>query len=130
MKDDAVFKAASGLSGGVGGQGDICGAVLGAGLALGMVYGRKRDDIGNMDALRESGVPVAKLYKWFETEFGSATCRDIRTVFGGGTYYDFAVPWQKELADEADVFGKCSDLCGKTAARAAGMLWDAMQARK
>ena len=101
MKNDDIFKAASGFGGGMGMQSDTCGALVGAGMMLSLKYGRGRDEIENLEALRESGVPVAKLYKWFQTEFGSATCHDIRTKFGGGSFYDFSVLWQRELAEKA-----------------------------
>ena len=130
MQNDDIFKAASGFGGGVGMMSDVCGALVGAGMMLSLKYGRERADIENMEALRESGVPVAKLYKWFQTEFGSATCYDIRTRFGGGAFYDFSVPWQRELADQAKVFEQCSELVGKTAAKAAEMLWDAIETEK
>ena len=130
MKNDAIFKAASGFGGGMGMLGDTCGALVGAGMMLGLVYGRGRDEIENMEQLRESGVPVAKLYKWFQTEFGSATCRDIRTRFGDGAFYDFSIPWQRELAEKARVFEQCSDLVGKAAAKAAEMLWDGRHKEK
>jgi C_GCAxxG_C_C family probable redox protein len=130
MRDDNIFKAVSGLAGGVGLMGDTCGALLGASMMLGLKYGREREEIGNFDKLKSSSVPVGKLYKWFEKEFGSATCHDIRTKFGGGAYYDFSVPWQRELAEEARMFEKCSDLVGKTAARTAEMLWDAIEEEK
>jgi C_GCAxxG_C_C family probable redox protein len=124
MRDDNVFKAASGLGGGVGMMGDTCGALLGASMILSLKYGRDREDIGNFEKLKSSGVPVGKLYKWFEKEFGSATCHDIRTRFGGGAFYDFSIPWQRELADEAQIFDKCSVLVGKTAAHVTEMLWE------
>ena len=130
MGNDDIFKAASGFDGGMGMQSDTCGALVGAGMMLSLKYGRRRDEIENMKALQESGVPVAKLYKWFQTEFGSATCRDIRTKFGGGSFYDFSVPWQRELAEKAKVFQQCSNLVGKAAAKAAEMLWDAIEADK
>lgn len=104
-------------------QSDTCGALVGASMMLSLKYGRDREDIENMEALRESGVPVAKLYKWFQTEFGSATCRDIRTRFGGGAFYDFSVPWQRELAEKARIFEQCSKLVGKAAAKTVEMLW-------
>jgi len=129
-KNDDIFKAASGFGGGMGMQSDTCGALVGAGMMLSLKYGREREDIENMEALKESGVPVAKLYKWFQTEFGSATCRDIRTRFGGGAFYDFSVPWQRELAEKANIFQKCSELVGKAAAKTAEMLWDTGQAEK
>jgi len=103
---------------------------VGAGMMLSLKYGRGREEIENIEALRESGVPVAKLYKWFQTEFGSATCRDIRTRFGGGAFYDFSVPWQRELAEKAKIFEQCSVLVGKAAAKAAEMLWDANETEK
>jgi hypothetical protein len=109
---------------------DTCGALVGAGMMLSLKYGRSREEIGNMEALRASGVPVAKLYKWFQTEFGSATCHDIRTKFGGGAFYDFSVPWQRELADKAKIFEQCSKLVGKAAAKTAEMLWDAINAEE
>ena len=108
-------------------MGDTCGALLGASMMLGLKYGREREEIGNFDKLKSSSVPVGKLYKWFEKEFGSATCHDIRTRFGGGAYYDFSIPWQRELAMEAGQMEKCAELTGKTAAKIAEMLWDAME---
>ncbi len=130
MRDDNIFKAASGFGGGVGMMGDTCGALLGASMMLSLKYGREREEIGNFEKLKSSGVPVAKLYKWFEKEFGSATCHDIRTKFGGGAHYEFSIPWQRELAEEAKIFEKCSDLVGRTAVHAAEMLWDAIEEEK
>ena len=130
MRDDNIFKAASGFGGGVGMMGDTCGSLLGASMMLGMKYGREREEVENFGKLKSSNVPVGKLYKWFEKEFGSARCHDVRTRFGGGAYYNFEIDWQRELAEEAGIFEKCSELCGKTAARAAEMLWDAIEAEK
>jgi C_GCAxxG_C_C family probable redox protein len=127
MKNDDIFKAASGFGGGIGMLGDACGALVGAGMILNLKYGRGRDEIESMEKLKASCIPVAKLYKWFQTEFGSATCYDIRTRFGGGAFYDFSVPWQRELADKAEVFKQCSVLVGKAAAKAADILWDAFE---
>ena len=127
MRDDNLFKAASGLAGGIGRMRDTCGALLGASLMLGTKYGRGREEIDNMEKLNSSFVPVGKLYKWFEKEFGSAKCLDIRTRFAGGVYYDANVPWQAELAEEAGLPEKCAELAGKTAAKTAEMLWEAIE---
>ena len=130
MRDDNIFKAASGLAGGVGLMGNVCGSLLGASMMLGMKYGREREEIGNFEKLKSSNVPVGKLYKWFEKEFGSAICHNIRTRFGGGAHYNFEIDWQRELAIAEGIFEKCSDLCSRTAAKAAEMLWDAIEAEK
>lgn len=126
MRDDNVFKAASGLAAGIGEMHDACGALLGAGMMLNLKYGRSREEIEDEKKLRSSCLPIAKLYKWFEKEFGSATCREIRTRFLG-VHYDLKIPWQRELADKAGLVNRCSELVGKTAARTAEMLWDAIE---
>ncbi len=123
MKDDNVFKAAGVMTAGIGGMADACGSLLGASLMFGQVTGRKINDFSNKDGLGPSMTLTGQLYKWYEKEFGSPTCREIRTKFGGGVYYDMRVPWQAELAKEAGVHEKCVELAGKTAAKAAEMLW-------
>jgi C_GCAxxG_C_C family probable redox protein len=127
MRDDNVFKAAGTLTGGVGGMQDACGSLLGASCMFGLMMGRSINDFGNREKLGESMTLTGQLYKWYEKEFGSPTCREITTKFGGGVYYDMRVPWQAELAKEAGVHEKCVELAGKTAARAAEMLWDALK---
>ncbi len=105
---------------------DACGSLLGASLMIGAVFGRGHDDLKDRDKLSESVTAAGKLYKWYEQEFGSATCLDIRTRFGGGVYYDTRVPWQAEMAKAAGISEKCNALAQKTAARAAEMIWDGM----
>jgi C_GCAxxG_C_C family probable redox protein len=124
MRDDGVFKAASGWGGGIGQMNDVCGSLLGASMALSMKYGRGREEIEDFEKVKSSYLPVAKLYKWFEKEFGSATCRGIRTRMAGGVFYDTKVPWQAELAKEAGLAEMCAELVAKTCARTAEMLWD------
>jgi C_GCAxxG_C_C family probable redox protein len=130
MKDDNVFKAAGALTGGIGGMQDACGSLLGASLMFGAVMGRGISEYGNKEKVGESMTAAAQLYKWYEKEFGSPTCHDIRTTFGGGVYYDMLIPWQAELAKKAGVHEKCVELAGKTASKAAEMIWDALNKGK
>jgi hypothetical protein len=130
MTDDNVFKAAGTLTGGIGGMNDACGSLLGASLMFGAVLGRGINDFANRDKMGESMMLTGQLYKWYEKEFGSPTCKDIRTTFGGGVFYDMRIPWQAELARQARVHEKCLELAGKTASRAAEMLWDALNKGK
>lgn len=129
LKDDNLFKAASGLCGGIGQMHDVCGALLGGALMLGTQYGRSRDEIEKSDKVVESMTPVGKLYKWFEKEYGGVRCRDVR-VRTMGVYYDTKVPWQAELAQEAGMYKYCSDLAGKVAARVVDMLWEDVAKKK
>ena len=129
MREDNVLKAASGLSGGIGQMHDTCGALLGASMMLSLKYGRSREELDDVEKLKSSYLPVAKLYKWFEKEFGSATCRGIRTKMAG-VYYDTKIPWQAELAEQAGLPEKCAELTGKATAKTAEMLWDAIEEEK
>ena len=89
IKDQSVFKAATGLHGGIGGVGDVCGSLLGASLVLGLVCGSPLEEILNAGPqmagmLMEEDVPtqlVSQLYRWLRKEFRSVRCRIIRARF-------------------------------------------------
>jgi hypothetical protein len=124
LEDDAVLRASAAMTGGIGGQRDACGGLLGAALMFGEVHGRDRATMADKAKLGELMPRVGRLYKWYEQQFGSATCLDIKTAFGDGVYYDSNVPWQQELAKAAGVPGKCSDLVVETVAYMVDQLWD------
>jgi len=88
---DDVFKAASGLAGGVGRTGNTCGAVTGGVMALSSFLGREYCDFfgsENMESLRIA----KKLVDRFIKEYGSASCCDIQTKIMGRCF-NF---WKKE----------------------------------
>jgi C_GCAxxG_C_C family probable redox protein len=126
MRDDMLAKASISLAGGVGSMRSACGALTGSALALGMKYGR---DVSALDGPAEKAIereyaaiePVAKLAKWFEREFGSIACRDIRKAFMG-TELSREIPWQKQWMKELGIHEHCSRIVAKTARRAAAML--------
>ncbi len=126
MKDDSVFKAA----GGIGLMDDVCSCLLGGCLMLGMKYGRERANLDELKYLATSSEPVGKLYKWFEKEFGSVKCHDVRAKLDGGVFYDLKSPWQFDLAMEAGHQEKCSDIAGKVAAKVVEMILDAEEEKK
>jgi C_GCAxxG_C_C family probable redox protein len=127
LRDDLMAKAASGLSGGVGGMRSVCGALSGSSLALGIKYGRDVSYLKGpiekaMDAEHAALEPVAKLVKWFEREFGSIVCGDLRKSFMG-TELSKQIPWQKQWLEELGMHQYCArTLVAKTARRAAAML--------
>jgi C_GCAxxG_C_C family probable redox protein len=126
MKDDLMAKASISLAGGVGGVRSVCGALTGSALALGIKYGR---DVSALEGPAEEAIeieyaamePVAKLAKWFEREFGSIICRDIRKAFIG-TDLSREIPWQKQWMEEIGIHQHCVKIVAKTARRAAAML--------
>ena len=126
MRDDMMAKASIGLAGGVGSMRSVCGALTGSVLALGMKYGR---DVSALEGPAEKAIeielaalePVAKLAKWFEREFGSIDCRDIRKAFMG-MELNREIPWQREWMKELGIHEHCSKIVAKTARRAAAIL--------
>ena len=130
LQDDAVLRAAASMTGGIGKMRDTCGGLLGAAIFLGQVYGRDRSDMADKEKLEALMPRVGRLYKWYEETFGSATCYDIKTIFGDGVYYDSNVPWQKDLGEQAGVKAKCVDLVVETVAWVVDHVWDDLQAMK
>lgn len=131
IMDSSVFKAASGLHGGIGGMRDVCGSLLGASLILGLVCGVGPKECAKMKA--EPGKPgveevptllVAQLYKWFRKEFGSVKCRIVRARFDRALNQDIRIRDMTDEAKQAALFAKCDELAAKTAARTAEILWD------
>jgi C_GCAxxG_C_C family probable redox protein len=74
-EDELTFKAATGLGGGVGRMGDICGALSGGVLAIGLQHGRATQE--DQQSGPKTYALTEKLYGMFEKEMGSPTCYDI-----------------------------------------------------
>ena len=136
IRDESVFKAASGLHGGIGGKGDVCGSLMGASLMLGMMCGSSIEESGKPKEHfnpAEIDLPtrlVGELYEWFDKEFGTVKCRKILSQHKKEVAAD---PNAKGLTKEermGRIHAKCGELCGKTAARTAEILWDALNKGK
>lgn len=123
-----MARSASGFSGGIGGLQSVCGALTGGALALGMKYGCDAnmlqgtpEEINKMRS--EATEQVARLAKWFEREFGSIICRELRHSHMG-TDLNMGVPWQKEWAEQLGMRERCKEMVSRTARRALIMLED------
>lgn len=66
------------MGGGVGKQGEICGALNGGSLALGLLYGR--DDPGDKATKTAVNAKVAQLFERFTESNGLIRCRDLTGV--------------------------------------------------
>lgn len=73
-----VFRSASGLAAGVGRQGETCGAVTGAILAMSALYGREFDHMDQTEARDKTFGLCYKFVDLFREKYGSIQCRDIQ----------------------------------------------------
>ena len=121
LGNDMVFKASSGLGGGIGRMHSVCGALLAGAMALGMKHGRGKNELENIDKLFSSMEHVGKLYGRFKKEFGSVMCHEIRKELLG-EYIDTKIPEEYERAVSLGLYEKCSVLVGKTARMVAELM--------
>ena len=117
IKEDAVFKAASGFAGGIGlMQDSACGAYAGGVMVMSGFKGRERDAFDDPDRKRFTAFSMAKkLHDRFIKEWGVVNCRDLHMKMFGRPYY----LWDKDEMKKFDQSGghkdKCPDVVGKAA---------------
>jgi C_GCAxxG_C_C family probable redox protein len=70
-----IPQIASGFGGGFGRHGEVCGAISGAIMAIGLVYGRK--DPKDTDAKEKIYGVVDKYLKIFIKKYGTLSCREL-----------------------------------------------------
>jgi C_GCAxxG_C_C family probable redox protein len=88
-RNDDVFRAASGLAGGVGICGDgCCGAYTGGVMVMSQLHGRTRDNFRDPERVRRKSFDLGKkLHDRFVAEYGSVICRDIQQKIFGRPFY-------------------------------------------
>jgi C_GCAxxG_C_C family probable redox protein len=119
IRNDEIFKAATGLAAGGGGTLDgSCGSYTGAILVLGSLLGRERDNFVNLD--QTVGFQTLELVRKFREkyiqEYGSVVCRNIQTKVLGRPYY-IVDPDEFKKFEDAGGRGDtgCPDVVGKAA---------------
>jgi C_GCAxxG_C_C family probable redox protein len=124
MRDDAVFKAATGLTGGGGICGDgSCGAYAGAILALSSLVGRTRDDFEDKAGTSMKSFRLAqRLRQRFIDEYGSVVCRDIQNKVFGRSYYLLDMDDMEKFEKAGGHSDKCPEVVGKAARWAAEII--------
>ena len=109
------FRAASALAGGVARMGEICGALLGGVMAIGLAYGREQLEDGRVSPQYAKAMELAaNLYRRFEGELGSTRCWDIQEASLGRSF-DLKDPIQREEFVGAGGYEKCSEVAQKAA---------------
>ena len=112
---ETALKVATGLGGGMGRRGEVCGAVTGGILALGLKYGRGGQQ--ERSVTEQACQKTQELMAAFERAHGSSTCR---TLLGG---CDIGTAEGQRFFKENDLFHKTCSKCVQTVGEIlAGML--------
>ena len=117
MRNDDVFKAATGLAAGGGGSTDgNCGAYSGGIMFLSMLNGRERDDFKDASGKVFTNFQLVNKFRdRFIQEYGSVICQNIQTKIFGRPYNlldpDEFIKFEKAGAHEVH----CLEVVGKAA---------------
>jgi C_GCAxxG_C_C family probable redox protein len=101
LQCECVPRVATGFGGGVGGCGEICGALTGAIMALGLKFGRESAE--DVEAKTALAAKVCKLMDGFTEKFGTTHCLELTECL-------MRTPEGREKAKELDLHG---GLCRK-----------------
>jgi C_GCAxxG_C_C family probable redox protein len=116
-----VLKAGSALAGGVALQGETCGALTGAIMAIGCVVGRERlEDIQQYQKAKE---PAKEMYRRFRDQVGHSICAEIHQIKFGRVFH-LSDPEEAKAFHEAGGHSRsgCPDVCGIAARTAADII--------
>ncbi|MEW6264245.1 MAG: C-GCAxxG-C-C family protein [Thermodesulfobacteriota bacterium] len=114
-RQDEVFRAASGLADGLGlSTRGNCGALVAGALAIGLFFGRRRENFHDPFAAMDSYDLVLDLVEKFEARFGSLRCLDIQTALAGRSF-NLRRPEELEAALAAGLHHHCAQVVGTAA---------------
>jgi len=118
-----VFRAGNSLAGGVARQGETCGAVTGAIMAIGAVSGR--ETLEDADSYRTSMDLGALFHSKFKEAIGQTLCGEIQKTRYGKVYRLF-IPEEREAFHELDARSEkgCRQICGVAGRIAAEIILD------
>jgi C_GCAxxG_C_C family probable redox protein len=106
MSRETALKLSSPFGGGVGGCGHTCGAVSGAYLAIGLVYGRAA--VEDTAAKEKTYTAMAVFREEFEKSFGTLICSELVGV-------DMSDSVQRLKAREEGKLANCSEFVRRAA---------------
>jgi C_GCAxxG_C_C family probable redox protein len=121
IRNNDVFKSASGLADGLGLSGNgTCGALVGGAMVIGYLFGRERKDFKDMLKPMKSYLLAKKLHDAFLERYGTCRCHDLQASLMGRT---FNLLDKKEFQEalKLGMIKHCSKVVG-TAAKLATMI--------
>lgn len=115
---DDILKALTPLPG-MAERGETCGAITGALMAMGLIYGR--DNLEDWKKYRSSLIPTNKFCEQFQKELGSSLCCQIQeSAFGKS--YNLMDPKELKEFQQAGATNKCTRVVQKACRLAADII--------
>ena len=115
IKDDGIFKAATGFAGGGGLCGvSVCGGYAAGVLAISQLMGRERSNFKDPEGVRFENFKLVREFtlKYLE-ELGSIICRDIQIKKFGRPYYIADKDEFEKFEEAGGHRDKCTDVVGR-----------------
>ncbi|MDD5127606.1 MAG: C-GCAxxG-C-C family protein [Dehalococcoidales bacterium] len=124
IDNEDVFRAATGLSDGIGltGNGD-CGALSAAAVAISYLYGRKKEDFANQRKMIKSCLMSKKLHDQFLAKYGTLRCTDLLTKRMGRSF-NLWDPAEVALLEKMGMRNYTSEVVADVARMAVGIILD------
>jgi C_GCAxxG_C_C family probable redox protein len=124
-----IMKAGSALAGGVARQGETCGALTGAIMAIGSLIGRER--LEDIEQYRKAMEPATRIYNLFKEKIGHTLCWEIHKI-RYGKIYRLCIPEEGQAFHEMGGHGRkgCPAVCGIAARIAADVILDLREGSK
>ena len=117
---DEILKALTPLPG-LAERGQTCGAITGALMAMGLIYGKDRLD--DWEKYRTALVPTNKFCHRFEEEMGTTQCCQIQEKAFGRSF-NLMDPKELRKFQQAGATAKCSKVVQKACRLAASIILD------
>jgi C_GCAxxG_C_C family probable redox protein len=117
--NDETLKASTPLAAGVAFKGEVCGALIGGIMALGILTASQ--DLSDSKTMGKAMATGYKLYNRFVKEMGTANCFKIQEM-KLGRHFNLADPKEYEDFQKAGGYAECSKVVGKAARLAAEMI--------
>ncbi|MCD6362901.1 MAG: C_GCAxxG_C_C family protein [Synergistetes bacterium] len=115
------FRACTALAGGVARMGEICGALTGAIIAIGLAFGPERFELYN--EYSKTMEIAADFFNRFKNKFGCVRCSELQEKIFGRSY-DLKDPREREAWVANGGLDKCPLLCAEVARMAAEFILD------
>lgn len=129
IDDGETFRAATPFSGGAHNN-ELCGALVGAIMAIGLVYASGEFEQGKVEdrplgvkspVYERAGEQANKLCDRFREEFGGLNCRDVMQKLHGKVW-NLQNPEERAEYVQPRLHDKCGEVAQKTARLAAGVI--------